>query len=90
MTRRLSTLDPLFLYGERPETMMHVAALLPFVPPADAAPSYLRDIVDEARASGAVAAPWNLKLRHPRLIPGPIQAWVTDDRIDLDWLQTHL
>jgi WS/DGAT/MGAT family acyltransferase len=84
-TRRVSVLDTLFLWSERPETMMHVAALLPFTPPADASPTYLRDIVDQARASGAVAAPWNLKLRHTRLLPGPVAAWVPDDEIDLDY-----
>ena len=31
--QRLSPLDVLFLYGERPETMMHVASLMPFKPP---------------------------------------------------------
>jgi diacylglycerol O-acyltransferase / wax synthase len=85
MTRRLSALDTLFLYSEGPETMMHVAALLPFTPPPGASPTYLRDIVDRARASGTVTAPWNRKLRHPRLVPGPIQAWVSDDHVDLDY-----
>ena len=84
-SKRLSPLDIMFLCAERPATMMHVAALLPFTPPEDAAPTYLRDIVDEARASGRVATPWNRKLRHPRLLVSPMQSWVTDQHIDLDY-----
>jgi WS/DGAT/MGAT family acyltransferase len=65
--------------------MMHVASLMPFQPPQDAPASYLRDLVDEARRNPVVEAPWNRKLRHAHLVPGPLQAWVVDQDIDLDY-----
>lgn len=82
---RLSPLDAVFLYGERPDTMMHVASLLPFTPPEGVSPTYLRDMVDDALGTGTVQPPWNRKLRHPRFLASPIQSWVTDHEIDLDY-----
>jgi len=58
--------DAMFLWTETPETMMHVASLMPFTPPADAGPTYLRDVLDEAREE-PVLSPWNMKLTHPFL-----------------------
>jgi diacylglycerol O-acyltransferase / wax synthase len=75
----------MFLWGERPDTMMHVAVLLPFRPPDDASPTYLRELIEEARQNGAVQPPWNRKLRHPRLLTSPIQSWVVDKDIDIDY-----
>ena len=63
--QRLSPLDVMFLYGERPDTMMHVASLMPFQPPADASPAFLRELVEEARRNPEVHSPWNRKLRYP-------------------------
>jgi WS/DGAT/MGAT family acyltransferase len=82
---RLGLLDTMFLYGERPDTMMHVASLMPFQPPEDASPSYLRDLVDEVRRHPVVQAPWNRKLRHGHLVPGPLQSWVVDKDFDIDY-----
>ena len=82
---RLGLLDTLFLYGERPDTMMHVASLMPFQPPEDASPGYLRDLVDEVRRDPVVEAPWNRKLRHGHLVPGPLQSWVVDRDFDIDY-----
>src|SRR3954452_17617736 len=83
--QRLSPLDVLFLYGERPETMMHVASLMPFTPPADAPTSYLRDLIEEARRHPEVHSPWNRKLRYSRLVGSPLQSWVVDKDFDLDY-----
>jgi diacylglycerol O-acyltransferase len=83
--RRLSPLDTLFLYGERPDTMMHVASLTPFTPPEGAKPSWLRELVNEARQDPEVYAPWNRKLRYSRLIAAPLQSWVVDKDFDLDY-----
>ena len=74
----------MFLWTETPETMMHVASLMPFTPPADAGPTYLRDVFDEARAA-PVASPWNMKLTHPFLLRDPRQAWVQDESFDFDY-----
>jgi WS/DGAT/MGAT family acyltransferase len=82
---RLSPLDVLFLYGERAETMMHVASLMPFEPPPDAPATFLRDLVEEARPNPEVSSPWNRKLRYPRLVGSPMQSWVVDKEFDLDY-----
>jgi WS/DGAT/MGAT family acyltransferase len=65
--------------------MMHVASLMPFTPPPDASPSFLRDLVHEVRRDPAVQPPWNLKLRFPHLVPSPLQSWVVDDHFDIDY-----
>lgn len=83
--RRLSPNDLMFLLGESRETMMHVGGLLPFTPPADAPPDYLRTIVQEIRQSKTVCAPWNLKLNTPGFLKNPLAAWVEDPDVDLDY-----
>jgi WS/DGAT/MGAT family acyltransferase len=74
----------MFLWTETPETMMHVASLMPFTPPADAGPTYLRDVLDEAREA-PISSPWNMKLTHPFLLRHPRQAWVEDEAFDFDY-----
>ena len=49
MAKRLSPTDMLFLYSESRETMNHVASMLPFTPPADAPPDWMRTLVNEIR-----------------------------------------
>src|SRR4051812_30960417 len=83
--QRLSPLDVLFLYGERPDTMMHVASLMPFQPPAGTPASYLRELVDEARRNPKIYSPWNRKLRFSRLVGSPLQSWVVDPDFDIDY-----
>jgi len=83
--KRLSLMDAVFLAGESRESMMHVGALFPFSPPADAAPGFLRALADELRGSPRVGSPWNLKLRHPDFLASPLQAWVEDDDFDMDY-----
>ncbi len=82
--RRVPPQDAMFLWTETPETMMHVASLMPFTPPADAGPTYLRDILDQARED-PITSPWNMKLTHPFLLRHPRQAWVEDDKFDFDF-----
>ncbi len=82
--RRVPPQDAMFLWTETPETMMHVASLMPFTPPADAGPTYLRDILDEAREA-RITSPWNMKLTHPFLLRHPRQAWVEDENFDFDY-----
>src|SRR6478672_10014670 len=65
--RRVPPQDAMFLWTETPETMMHVASLMPFTPPAGAGPTYLRDVLEEARHE-AIKPPWNMKLTHPFLL----------------------
>ena len=82
---RLTSSDAMFLYLESRETMMHVAGLLTFAPPPDTPPDHLRKLVDEMRVSPVVHRPWNLKLRTPDLLVNPLQAWVEDKQMDLDY-----
>src|ERR1700712_3261017 len=81
---RVPPQDAMFLWTETPETMMHVASLMPFTPPADAGPTYLRDVIDEARKD-RILSPWNMKLTHPFLLRHPRQAGVEDENFDFDY-----
>jgi WS/DGAT/MGAT family acyltransferase len=85
MVKRLSPSDAMFLYGESRETMMHVAGLMPFSPPPDAAPDHLRHLMNEIRESPTAFAPWNLKLKTPDLLVNPLQAWVEEKNLDLEY-----
>jgi diacylglycerol O-acyltransferase / wax synthase len=82
--KRLTPSDSMFLYGESAETMMHVASLLPFSPPPDAPPDLLRKLMDEVREQ-TVYAPWNVKLRWPDRLRHPLQSWVDDPKVDLEY-----
>jgi diacylglycerol O-acyltransferase len=87
----LSPLDSLFLWGERRDTMMHVAGLLQFSPPPGSDITYLRDLVHEAQSlpTDEIKRPWNRKLEPVGLLPTPFRSWVTDADIDLDYHVRH-
>jgi diacylglycerol O-acyltransferase len=65
--------------------MLHVASLMPFTPPPDTPPDGLRRVVDELRETRDLAPPWNLKLGHPDTLRHPLQAWVEDGDVDVDY-----
>jgi diacylglycerol O-acyltransferase len=75
----------MFLYAESRETMMHVAGMMPFSPPQGAPRDYMRALMDEIRAGVAVQRPWNLRLRTPELLRNPLQAWIEDTDVDLEY-----
>lgn len=83
--KKLSVFDAFFLAAETREAMMHVGGLLIFSPPADAHPQLLRHLADELRDSIAVYAPWNLRLWTPELLKNPLQAWVEEPHVDLEY-----
>ena len=83
--KRLSPSDAMFLYAESRDTMMHVAGLLPFSAPPDAPPDHLRRLMDEIRQTPVVHSPWNLKLRTPDLLMNPLQAWVEEKQVDIEY-----
>lgn len=85
MAKRLSPSDLLFLYSESRETMNHVASMLPFTPPRDAPPDWMRRLVDEIREDRKLFPPWNLKLKTPDFLRNPVQHWVEDERPDIDY-----
>ncbi len=83
--KRLNPLDWTFLAAETRESMMHIGSLMSFSPPANAAPDFLRQLMDEVRSDTALYPPWNLKLRHPQLLASPLQGWVEDTDFDVDY-----
>lgn len=83
--RRVNLLDSLFLFGESPRTLMHVASLLRFTPPEGAGIDYLSSLVERLRSEAEVQSPWNRKLRHPAMLTTPLQGWVVDRDFDLDY-----
>ena len=74
----------MFLYGESREQMMHVAGMMPFTPARDAPPDQMRSLMDELRGA-RVYAPWNLKLRTPDVLWNPLQHWVEESNVDLEY-----
>jgi diacylglycerol O-acyltransferase / wax synthase len=82
--RWVQPLDAMFLWGETPETMMHVASLMPFTPPEDSGPDFLENIYQEM-LEAPVCPPWNQRLTHPHILRHPTQAWVEDDHFDIDY-----
>ncbi|HEX3760730.1 MAG TPA: wax ester/triacylglycerol synthase family O-acyltransferase [Kofleriaceae bacterium] len=85
MVKRLSPSDAMFLYSESREQMMHVAGLMPFTPAPDSPPDLLRRLMDELRGPPPVSSPWNLKLSTPNLLWNPLQTWVEERAIDLEY-----
>jgi diacylglycerol O-acyltransferase len=75
----------MFLYGESREQMMHVAGMMPFTPAPDSPPDYQRELMNELRAGAIVHSPWNLKLRTPDLLWNPLQSWVEEPSVDLEY-----
>jgi WS/DGAT/MGAT family acyltransferase len=82
---RLPLNDAMFLYGETRETMLHVASLMTFTPPPDAPPDHLRRLVEHLRATRDLVPPWNLKLKYPETLKHPLQAWIEDRDVDVDY-----
>lgn len=82
--KRLTPSDSMFLYGESREQMMHVAAMMPFSPAPNAHRDWLRDLMAEIRNT-RVYPPWNMRLRTPSFLRNPLQAWVDEEEIDIDY-----
>jgi diacylglycerol O-acyltransferase len=78
-------MDAMFLYGETPDTMMHVAGLMPFTSAPDAGPDYLRRLVHEIRTEWVVQPPWNMKLKTPGFLLNPFHQWVEDPDFDIEY-----
>ena len=83
--KRLTPMDAMFLYGETPETMMHVGGLLPFTMPPDAPPDFLRRLMDEIRTTAPVHAPFNTKLKTPGFLLNPAHQWIPDPDFDIEY-----
>src|SRR5688572_9927812 len=75
----------MFLGLESRESMMHVGGLHIFSPPENAPPDFLREVVEEFWKAREIRPPWNLKLRSPDFLTHPLQAFVEDGFVDLDY-----
>ena len=82
--RRVTVTDSIFRAAESRESMMHVGALMPFTPPPDAPPDFLRNLMEELREL-KVYAPWNLRLRNAEMLLSPRQRWVEDEDFDIGY-----
>lgn len=86
--KTLNALDRAFLSSESRDVMMHVGALMTFVPPArprKKANDLIAQLRDELARDADVQKPWTLKLQHPDLLKSPVQAWVNDEHFELDY-----
>ena len=87
--KSLSALDRSFLSGERRDVMMHVGSLLEFSPPPGASADHARELGRQLREelgkAMKVERPWNLRLAHPDLLASPLQAWVEDPDVELEY-----
>jgi diacylglycerol O-acyltransferase len=83
--KRLNPMDAMFLYGETRDTMMHVGGMIPLSAPVGAPVDFLRELMDEIKASAVIEAPWNLKLKTPNFMLNPLHAWVEDPHFDIEY-----
>jgi WS/DGAT/MGAT family acyltransferase len=83
--KKLTALDRSFLAWERRDVMMHVGGLLELSPtkgaPLDLSGQLREELAHEAR----VEPPFNLRLNHPELLASPLQSWVPDAGIDVEY-----
>jgi WS/DGAT/MGAT family acyltransferase len=83
--KSLNALDRSFLAYESRDVMMHVGALLELSPTKSASRDLSRELREELSRSPAVERPWNLRLAHPDLLASPIQSWIADDGLDVEY-----
>ena len=83
-SKRLSPQDLMFLYGETPSSMMHVASLMPFTPPADAPPATCASC-SRTPATRTVSPRGTSSCPIRGCCTGRTQSWVVDDNLDIDY-----
>jgi diacylglycerol O-acyltransferase / wax synthase len=81
----LTALDRSFLAAEGRDVMMHVGGLLEFSPPPGKTLGFYGKLREEVALVKEVEPPFNRQLLHPDLLGSPLQAWVPDDRFDIDY-----
>ena len=92
MARKMNPLDASWLFVDSVRTPMHVGALAILSLPAGADPDFMRNLFTHLRAPAGFAAPFNLRLRAPRLRildSALIPAWEEDPGPDLDYHLRH-
>jgi diacylglycerol O-acyltransferase len=92
MARQMNPLDASWLFVDSARTPMQVGVLAIFSLPDDAGSDFIKNLFAHLRKPSGFAAPFNLKLRGSRLLPGAhrlIPAWIEETRIDLDYHLRH-
>ena len=84
----LKPLDAAWLYVDTTETPMHVGCLAIFSLPDDAPEHFINDLFEHLRDTPTFAAPFNQRLKNPRL-KGVLPSWETAYKIDLDYHLRH-
>lgn len=84
----LNPLDASWIQVESRDTPMHIAALMPFSLPDDAAPDFLKSLSADLRAHRVFAPPWNLRLR-PIGLSHLLPTWVEEEAVDLEFHLRH-
>ncbi|GAA4399273.1 wax ester/triacylglycerol synthase family O-acyltransferase [Fodinibacter luteus] len=88
-SRWASPLDAIFLMGETPETLMHVASLLYFTyPEGETRSTFLRRLITDLRAA-PIEEPWRFRLQTRMFMRQPVHRWVEDDGFDIDYHVRH-
>ncbi len=86
--KKLTPMDASWLYVESRDTPMQVGNLSIFSLPEDAGEDFVEQLVERARASTTVVAPWNLKLRDG-VLGRAMPKWVEDHDIDMEYHFRH-
>ena len=85
---RLNPLDAAWIMTESRATPNHVGGLLTFRLPEDAPRDFLRRMMAEFRGQRSFAPPWNRRLKDSFAL-NPVQTWIEDDDIDLEYHVRH-
>ncbi len=84
----LSPVDAAFLRMESPRTPMHVAGLMVFKLPENAAPDYLRQLFEKIRTSPVNTYPFNCVLKKG-FFKKALPEWEPAKQIDIDYHVRH-
>lgn len=85
-----SAIDRWFFMNDGPGVPTHVAALVTLKLPDDAPPDFVRRLADDMRAAQTFGAPFNYRLRRPKLRRvAPSFEVLPDESIDLDYHFRH-
>lgn len=86
--KKLSIMDSSWFSLETPETPMHVGGMQIYTYPEDAPEDYLQQQIKNMLEINEVRFPFNVKLKMG--LGGLSNAWVEDDKLDLDYHVSHL
>jgi diacylglycerol O-acyltransferase len=83
-TKALNPMDASWLYVESADTPMHVAGLMIFELPKNAAPDFFQTMFAATREHQQFYPPWNRRLEKSRL-KSLTHSWIEDQDVDIDY-----